>query len=87
MIIDGYCTLGVDREYDLREQDLLAAMDAAGVERAVIAAVDRYLAVDNQAGNDMLLRAAAAHRDRFIASCTVSPWGGDGAVIDCLQEL
>ena len=58
MTIDGYCTLGVDREYDLTEGALLEAMDRAGVERAVIATVDRFLAVDNRTGNDLLLRAA-----------------------------
>jgi len=36
MLIDGYCTLGVDREYDLTESALLAGMDAVGVARAVI---------------------------------------------------
>ncbi len=58
MTIDGYCTLGGDREYDLTEGALLEAMDRAGVERAVIATVDRFLAVDNRMGNDLLLRAA-----------------------------
>lgn len=82
MRVDGYCTLGVDREYTLTEESLLGAMDAAGIERAVIAPVDRCVATDNRAGNDAMLRAAAAHRDRFIASCTANPWYGERAVVE-----
>ena len=80
MVIDGYCTLGVDREYDLTESALLQAMDRASVERAVIAPVDRCLAVDNREGNDSMLGAAAAHPDRLIPSCTVNPWYGERGV-------
>jgi uncharacterized protein len=87
MIIDGYCTLGVDREYDLTETELLRAMDQAGVERAVVAAVDRFLAVDNRVGNDFLLRAAGAHPDRFIPSCSVNPWCGAGALAELARAL
>ena len=87
MTIDGYCTLGVDREYDLTEADLLRAMDAAAVDRAVIAAVDRCLAVDNREGNDFLLKAAAAHPDRFIPSCSANPWYGDRAVAELKRAL
>ena len=77
MIIDGYCVLGVDREYDLTADALLTAMDRAGVDRAVIAPVDRYLAVDNRVGNDFILQAAAAHLGRFIPACSVNPWYGE----------
>jgi predicted TIM-barrel fold metal-dependent hydrolase len=87
MTIDGYCTLGVDREYDLTEDALLEAMDRAGVERSVIAAVDRSLAVDNRAGNDSLLRAAGSHPDRFIPSCSVNPWYGEGALEELRRAL
>jgi uncharacterized protein len=77
MIIDGYCVLGVDREYDLTADALLPAMDQAGVDRAVIAPVDRFLAVDNRTGNEFIQRAAAAHPKRFIPACSVNPWYGE----------
>lgn len=80
MNVDGYVTLGVDREYDLTEADLLRAMDSAQVDSAVIAPVDRCLAVHNREGNDLMLRAAAAHPTRFIPSCSVNPWYGRSAV-------
>ncbi len=80
MTIDGYCTLGVDREYDLTASDLLYGMDRAGVERAVIAPVDRLLAVNNREGNDFILRAVADHPDRLIPACAANPWYGEPAV-------
>jgi uncharacterized protein len=87
MTIDGYCTLGVDREYDLDEGALLAAMDRAGVERAIIAAVDRLLAVDNRVGNDLMLRAARAYPERFIPSCAANPWYGDKGLAELHRAL
>lgn len=80
MTIDGYCTLGVDREYDLTESALLKALDGAGVDRAVIAPVDRRLAVSNREGNDFILKAAAGRPDRFIPACSANPWYGAAAV-------
>ena len=83
MKIDAYCSLGVDREYDLTETGLLKSMDKMGVDRAVIAPVDRFLAVNNRQGNDKMLRAAENHGDRFIPACSANPWYGP----DALKEL
>lgn len=80
MTIDGYCTLGVDREYDLTETALLNALDRARVERAVIAPPDRFLAVYNREGNENMRRAAQAHPDRFISTCSVNPWYAGAAI-------
>ena len=82
MNVDAYCTLGVDREYDLDADALLRAMDQARVDRAVIAPVDRCLAVHNREGNDLMLRSAASHLERFIPACTVNPWYGKAAVAE-----
>ncbi|MGI8746392.1 MAG: amidohydrolase family protein [Bryobacteraceae bacterium] len=87
MTIDGYCTLGVDREFDLTEAALLEAMDAAGVERAVIVPPDRFLAVFNHEGNQNVLRSAGAYRDRFIPACSVNPWYGDQAIEEFQRAL
>ena len=80
MTIDGYCTLGVDREYDLTETALLNAMDRARVERAVVVPPDRFLAVYNQDGNENMQRAVRAHPDRFISTCSVNPWYGKASI-------
>ena len=79
-MIDGYCTLGVDREYTLTEDALLRSMDDVGVARAVIGPVPRCMAVRNREGNELLLRAAEEHPDRFIPTCAASPWLGDESV-------
>jgi len=82
MNIDAYCVLGTDREYDLTADGLLRALDQAEVERAVIAPVDRYLAVDNRIGNDFVLQAAASQPRRFIPACSVNPWYGSAALAE-----
>ena len=87
MTIDGYCTIGVDREYDLTVDQLLEQMDAATVDRAVIAPVDRCLAVSNQTGNNTMLQAAGAHADRLIPSCSANPWYGVGAVAEVERAI
>jgi predicted TIM-barrel fold metal-dependent hydrolase len=87
MKIDGYCTLGVDREYDLTVHVLLEAMDKASVDRAVIAPVDRCMAVRNREGNDFLLKAADVHPDRLIPACSANPWYGEDAVDEVQRAL
>jgi predicted TIM-barrel fold metal-dependent hydrolase len=74
MIIDGYCTCGVERETLLAPADLLEQMSRAGVDRAVIAPDDRELALDNAAGNARIAQIAARSEGRLIAAFGVSPW-------------
>ena len=80
MTVDGYCALGVDREFDLTEDGLLDAMDRAEVDRAVIVPVDRCLAVRNREGNLEIQEAASRHPERFIPACSANPWFGEEAV-------
>ena len=86
MRVDGYCTLGVDREFTLTVKALLAAMDTAGVDRAVIAPVPRQMAVANGEGNRRVA-AAAAHSDRLIPTCTANPWHGRRAVAELQRRV
>jgi predicted TIM-barrel fold metal-dependent hydrolase len=78
--IDGYCTIGVDREFNLTESALLKAMDKAGVEWAVIAPTDRMFAVENREANESIRKASLRHKKRFIPSCSVNPWFGKAAL-------
>src|SRR5262249_22964211 len=55
--------------------------------RAVIAPVDRCLAVHNREGNDYLLRTAAAHGSRLIPACSVNPWYGDAATAELRRAV
>ena len=83
MIIDAQCTVGKGIDTDLSADDLIAAMDANGVTKAVIAPVDRYLAVYNREGNDDLLAAGRRHPGRLYPLATSNPWYGEKA----LEEL
>lgn len=76
MIIDGYCTLGSERETQWTEADQLAAMDRAGVRRSLIAPEDREIAWRNREGNERIAHIAANTPDRFIPACSVNPWSG-----------
>jgi uncharacterized protein len=87
MNIDCYCVLGVDREYDLTAPDLLRAMDTAGVDHALVAPVDRYLAVENRTGNTFVARQAREHPDRLVPACSVNPWYGDAAIVELHRAL
>jgi predicted TIM-barrel fold metal-dependent hydrolase len=75
-VIDGYCTLGTERETRQSSEELLRRMDRAGVHRAVIAPEDREIAVDNVRGNDRILELSRRSGGRFIPACTVNPWFG-----------
>lgn len=79
MIVDGYCTLGMDRETRLSAEELLKQMTQAGVGRALIAPDDREIALLNEAGNERIARIAAQSDGRLIAACSISPWHGADA--------
>lgn len=80
MTLDACVTLGAERETRLSPADLLRKMDAAGVERAMIQADDRALAVDFARGNREMLAVARQHPERLVAVCTANPWYGPAAV-------
>lgn len=83
MKIDGYVTLGRERETVYRADDLVRDLDSAGVEYAVAAPGDRQIAVMNRRGNNFVMAEVKKFPDRILPACTVNPWyGGDG-----LQEL
>ncbi|HVF10830.1 MAG TPA: amidohydrolase family protein [Abditibacteriaceae bacterium] len=87
MTIDACVTLGQERETVLSVADLLGQMDEADVERALVQPEDRALVVDNDEGNRAMLRAAEAHPDRLIATCTANPWHGPRAVEGVLRAI
>lgn len=85
--IDCYCTLGEDREYNLTAEALLRAMDKTGVEQAIIAPVDRCLAIYNREGNTFLRRIAAEYPSRLLPACSVNPWYGEIATTDLRRAI
>ena len=83
MIIDAHAYIGEGIHLRSSAQALIGAMDEADVQKAVICTVDKYLAVENQAGNDEILAAQEQYPDRFLGLACANPWFGQKAV----QEL
>lgn len=73
---DAYCTLGHDRDERLSAEELLAAMEGAGMDLALVAPSSAELAVANREGNRRLAHLAAASDGRFVAGFSVNPWHG-----------
>lgn len=82
MIIDAQCNLGEGSRFRVSTRELLELMDANQVARAVIAPVDRFLAVYNREGNDYILGEGRRHRERFLPLISANPWFGTQAVAE-----
>ena len=72
-IIDSHCHIGEGVRKSVTADELLREMDVAGVDRAVLCSVDQFIAVENRAGNDDVLRAVQAHPDRVSGLAAVNP--------------
>jgi predicted TIM-barrel fold metal-dependent hydrolase len=80
---DAHVTLGETTFGHLTPEALLAQMDQYGIRRALVALGEQWLAVDNRAGNDALLRCLHQWPDRLLGYATANPWFG----IVALDEL
>lgn len=79
-IIDAHCHIGEGYTYSQTSEQLLARMDRHKVDSAVIVPADRFIAVYNRGGNDLVLEAARKHPARFTPFATVNPWYGNEAL-------
>ena len=86
-IVDIHVYLGAGRHLELDTVDLLKLMDEAAVEYSIACAVDRYLAVFNREGNDLLIQAAREHPDRIGGMASVNPWYGEPALEELRRAL
>ena len=86
-ILDAHVHLGEGEHLSLSVDDLLRLMDEAGVSVAVACAVDRFLAVHNREGNDLLLAASREHPDRIVGMAAANPWYGEAAVEELRRGL
>ena len=80
MRIDAYTISGENSEGGLRPDELIRQMQKIGIDKCLIAPVERCLAVANREGNDLVLDAAEKNPDKFIPACTVNPWFGPEAI-------
>ncbi len=86
-IIDSHVYLGDGKHLSMTVEDLLRQMDEADVALAVACPVDKYLAVRNREGNDIVIDAVKAHPDRIAGMASANPWFEDGAVEECRRAL
>lgn len=86
-IIDAHVNLGEGKHLQLAPDELLGLMDEADVAMSVVCSVDRYLAVDNQEGNDLLIAASSQHPDRIVGMASANPWFGERAVTELCRAL
>lgn len=78
-VVDARCTIGQGRHCSLSADELVRLLDRNDVEAAVIGPADRYLAVANREGNELVVDACRRHPDRLIGFATVNPWYGEAA--------
>jgi predicted TIM-barrel fold metal-dependent hydrolase len=66
---------------------LLAEMDAAGVDGALVSPAEAEIAVRNRAGNERVLAVARAAPGRLHAYATANPWYGAEAAVELDRAL
>lgn len=79
-IVDGHATIGANRDVGLSAVDLVASMDALGIDVALVSPPEPFVPVRNREGNALVAETAAASGGRLLAYATASPWLGDEAV-------
>ena len=83
MILDGHVTIGESRDASLSVERLLETMDELRISRALVAPAERFVPVNNRAGNELTAAAAARSDGRLLAYAVASPWLG----AEALEEL
>ncbi len=86
-IVDANCFLGEGHYTKLLPEDLIAMMDAAGVDQAVVCPVEDCVTVYNREGNDYLVAAMRAFPGRLFGFATVNPWYGAAAVAELRRAV
>jgi uncharacterized protein len=75
-IIDAHVMLGEEHPLALQRDELLRRMDLHGINRAIARPMGAKLVVDNQAGNNRILKCGP----RIYGLVSVNPWYGPLAI-------
>lgn len=84
-IVDAHNHIGIRHGATQSALELLAKMNAVGVERAVILPF-----VEGTIDNNVIALEAATDPDRLIPFCSVNPWDGKKAIAEirrCVEDL
>lgn len=87
LFVDAHCHVGEGVHYSLAPEELLAQMDKLSIDRAVLCPADRFIAVENVAGNDYLLRTIERWPNRFWGFAAVNPWYERRAVAEVRRAI
>jgi predicted TIM-barrel fold metal-dependent hydrolase len=85
LIVDAHNHVGVRHGAAQTGLELVAKMDAVGVDKAVILPF-----VEGTIDNSVIDKEIATAPDRLIGFCAVNPWDGDAAVAEmrrCVEDL
>jgi predicted TIM-barrel fold metal-dependent hydrolase len=85
-IIDAHVRVGHSRDVVLTAEQLITSMDAAGIDRALIAPPEAAVAFDNRAGNQEIATIAAASGGRLLPYAVATPWQGAQRAVDELAR-
>lgn len=85
VVLDAHVRIGRGREVDLSPSQLLDRMDRLGIDAALIAPAERFIAIDNDEGNALTGRAAERSAGRLFAYGVANPWRG-AAALDTLRR-
>lgn len=80
MIIDAHATIGRNRDIELDVDQLLASMDALGIDLTLVSPPDATIAVGNHHGNELVASAAERSSGRLRPYAVASPWLGKQAL-------
>ena len=86
-IIDAHVQIGNGVRMRLSVDALLGLMDEAEIDFAIVSPMDRYVAVANRAGNDLVIDAVKAHPDRLAGMAVANPWFGAEATAEIRRAL
>jgi predicted TIM-barrel fold metal-dependent hydrolase len=83
VIVDAHVTIGPNRDVELGVDELLAGMDALGIDRALVSPPEGLIPVRNREGNELTAEAVERSGGRLLAWAVATPWLG----AEALDEL
>ncbi|MFC5653302.1 amidohydrolase family protein [Paenibacillus solisilvae] len=84
---DVHCTIGQEQDVPFDVDELLGIMDQYRIEKAVLSPSHQEMVVENQSGNDAIIRYVNARPDRFLGYASVNPWYGKKAEAELSRAL
>ncbi len=85
LVLDAHVRLGESREAAITSGELVASMDRLGIDLALVCPAERFIAVDNDEGNELVAAAAKASNGRLIPYAVANRWRA-GRALESLRR-